>query len=71
MADKQYKPFACFQQMDTIEVCTYVFQLFKHISNIQIPWRLSEVNLSLADIVHIVFMQTEAIFAVCVALRNR
>lgn len=52
--------------MDTIEVCTYVFQLFKHISNIQIPWRLSEVNLSLADIVRIVFMQTEAIFAVCV-----
>lgn len=32
---------------------------------------LNEVNLSLADIVHIVFMQTEAIFAVCVALRNR
>lgn len=52
--------------MDTIEVCTYVFQLFKHISNIQIHWRLSEVNLSLADIVRIVFMQTEAIFAVCV-----
>lgn len=49
-------------------ICIPAFQTYlKHPDSLT----LSEINLSLADIVRIVFMQTEAIFAVCVALRNR
>lgn len=66
VADIQYKPWL--SANDTIEVCIPAFQTYLSFVIKTSRFHGLRINLSL---IGIAFMQAEAIFAVCVALRNR